>query len=730
MKSTAAQAASGRKTKVRADIQALRAIAVLLVVANHLWPTRLTGGFVGVDVFFVISGFLITTHLVGEIGRTGRVSLPQFYARRARRLLPAALTVGVATLAATLLWMPADRWARVAREIFASAAYVENWILTASSVNYSDRGQPATPAQHYWSLSVEEQFYLLWPIALVGLGWLLARRFPGRIAARPGVLIAAISALGALSFGFSVFQTATDPAAAYFNTFGRAWEFMAGALIAVIAPLCGRWLATRPLLTLRGAAQLTGYLLILASAVRFDEVTQFPGPWALVPVLGTAIVIVSGPDMPRWSPARLAHWRPVKYIGDLSYSLYLWHWPIIVVLPFALGREVRSLDRLTMLALSFVLAMLTKRFVEDPGRTKLFAGARPRRTLLAVLASVTVMGLCAAGTVWAANAAAARGTQRIERAVGSGCFAAGALAPGSSCASPFGPALFTAGAAAEAPWGEAAASPECTTAPADRQILARGKPSYVECSFDKRSSSASERPFTAWLVGDSHAEHWKAAVNDIGRGNGWDVRHTMQGGCPSVPTRLVTAFGEATSATKQDECTSWIRDVSARVLADAPDLVIVSNFASTEIVDDGSGRPQPAQLRDGMAETLRAWADAGTQVVVIRDVPTAGSQLGAECVAANAGADRACVAPAAEVLRADPMIEAVADLGDPRITTVDLSDYFCVDGECSGVIGGLPVFYDADHLSASYSRSLAPMLADALSESTGLALAPPAGAQP
>lgn len=699
--------ATRQPTKVRGDIQALRAAAVLLVVANHLWPTRLTGGFVGVDVFFVISGFLITAHLLGEIGRTGGISLPKFYARRARRLLPAALLVGLVTLAATLIWLPAERWERIAREIFASAAYFENWMLTASSVNYSDRGQATTPAQHYWSLSVEEQFYLLWPITLLLLGWLLARRFPGRIAARPAPLALALAVLALASFAFSVWQTTTNPAAAYFNTFGRVWEFMLGAFAAVAAPMLGRFFARRPLLSVRGIAQLVGYGMIVFAALRFSDATPFPGPWALIPVVGTALVITAGPEMPRWTPARLAGWRPVRYVGDISYSLYLWHWPIIVIMPFVLAREVRTVDRLVMLALSFALAILTKHFVEDPGRTKLFANARPRRTLLTTLGSVGLVGALAAASIFGAGVLQQREIDRIEAAVGSKCFAAGALDPANDCKDPFGPALFPAGAEAEAPWSVHAR--ECGTVTADRQILADGKPSYVECDFSV-SSDANEKPYRVWLIGDSHAEHWKAAVNDLARGNGWEVRYTMQGSCPTVPSYLAKTFSQPTTQAKRDACSTWINEVSARVLADKPDLVLVSNFASVEEIDDGTGRSQPEQLADGMNTTLKAWAAAGSQVVVIRDIPTAGFDMGADCVSKTGSANQECTAPLSTVLRPDAMAEAVESLDRPGLTTVDMTAHFCVDGQCSGVVGGLPVYYDNDHMSASYSRSLAPML--------------------
>lgn len=713
-----------KRSKLRTDIQALRALAVLLVVLNHLWPTRLPGGYVGVDVFFVISGFLITAHLLGEIRRTNRVSLPNFYARRARRLLPAALLVALVTLAATVIWLPAERWPRIAREAFASSAYFENWLLTASSVNYSDRGQAATPFQHYWSLSVEEQFYVLWPLTLVLLVWLIARRTSSHVLTQPVKLILAVALIAAASLAFSIWQTDAYRAASYFNTFGRVWEFMVGAILAVAAPAIARWLQIRRLLTLQGVVQIIGYSLILFSAVVFDEATAFPGPWALLPVLGTVLVIAAGPDMPSWTPVRASAWRPVQYLGDISYSLYLWHWPVIVIAPFVLARGISTVDRIAMLVLSVLLAALTKHFIEDPGRKKLFARARPRRTLVATLLSVATIGALAYGTTSFSQAAQAREQARIEAALSSECFGAGALEADNNCANPFGPALFPAGAESEAPWG--ATAPECETVPPERQILADGKNSYVECDFSAAGSDV--EPYRVWLIGDSHAEHWQGAIYDIARGNGWEVKRTMQGGCPSVEVPLVTAFGQATDPAKQDACLDWIEQVSNRVVADAPDLIIVSNFASAEQVEDGTGRAQVEQLRDGLESTLARWADAGAQIVVIRDVPSAGSALGAECVSTQGQNPKACTAPQDEVLPGDPMVDAVTLLNDDRITFVDLTPYFCKDGTCSGVIGGLPVFYDYDHISSSYSRSLAPMLSRELGAALGTELAAPVAA--
>lgn len=686
---------------------------MLLVVLNHLWPTKLTGGFIGVDVFFVISGFLITTHLLGEIRRTHKVDFAQFYARRARRLLPAALVVGLATLAATVIWLPAERWSRIAKEVFASAAYVENWVLSASAVNYYDRSQPATPAQHYWSLSVEEQFYLVWPLALVCLAWLLTRKTGNRAALRPTALAGALLVLFAVSFAFSVWQTEADRAAAYFNTFGRMWEFMCGALIAVIAPAAATWLARRGMTPVRGVAQLLGFGAIAIAALKFSETTVFPGPWALLPVLATALIIVAGPTIPRWSPTRLAELWPVRYLGDISYSLYLWHWPVIVIMPFMLAREIRFSDRLIMFAVSLILAVVTKHLIEDPGRKKLFVGARPRRTLWAALISVGVVGALCAALASTAVIAGQREQARIDAAVGAECFGAAALAPGNNCADPFGAALFPAGIQSEAPWS--ANAPECRKAPTERQIMAGNEPSLLECDFSGTSRGAADPEFKVWLIGDSHAEHWRPAFFDIARANGWRLNTTMQSSCPTTDLPLMQLFDTPVSDEKRGFCADWISDVNARIAADAPDLVIVSNYAWPEHVSDGSSDPLPEQIQRSMVKQFLPWTEHNTKVVVIRDSPTAGEAIGASCVAALQGRENTCLTPMEQALPTDPQFEAAQRLANERVLPIDLTDLFCKDGTCSGVIGGVPVYFDTDHVSRSYTVSLAPELTNRLS---------------
>jgi peptidoglycan/LPS O-acetylase OafA/YrhL len=316
---------------VRVEIQALRALAVSLVVLYHVVPLRLPGGYVGVDVFFVVSGSLITAHLLREVERTGRIRLAPFWARRARRLLPASLLVLLVSVAATVVWVPQTYWQGWLREIGASALYVENWVLAGDAVDYLAHTNAASPAQHYWSLSTEEQFYLAWPLLVALASWVAVRLGVRRRTA----LGALFGLLTLVSFLWSLWTTQVSPPDAYFTTPTRAWEFSLGGLLAL-------WTATPPAgrEQLRSLVSWTGFGAIAITALTYTGETPFPGTAALLPVLGTVAVIWAGAPRHDWSPTAVADFGPVRFLGNVSYSAYLWHWPLVVVLPFALGHPL------------------------------------------------------------------------------------------------------------------------------------------------------------------------------------------------------------------------------------------------------------------------------------------------------------------------------------------------------------------------------------------------------
>ena len=316
----------------RPDIQGLRAIAVSLVVVYHLYPSALPGGFAGVDVFFVISGFLITGHLWRTCRDTGRLSLADFWGRRARRLVPAAALVLAVTWGLSYWVLPSSQLAATAEQIRASALYFQNWQLASDAVNYLQQGSAPSSVQHFWSLSVEEQFYLAWPLLflaalLIGRQWARRGRHVATSAQRTALTHRAAftltAALVAASLAYSVYDTTANPAQAYFVTTTRMWELGAGGLLALLPAGVTERIGRQGWLGWAGLAMIVGSQFILNGS------TPFPGWIALLPVGGTLALIAGGSSRARLSPWRLTSARPMTFLGGISYSLYLWHWPLI-----------------------------------------------------------------------------------------------------------------------------------------------------------------------------------------------------------------------------------------------------------------------------------------------------------------------------------------------------------------------------------------------------------------
>ena len=330
-------------TRLRPEIQALRAVAVMLVVLYHFWPYALRGGYVGVDIFFVISGFLITGQLRRMQQRAGRVRPLTFWAGRLRRLVPAALLVVAATAAGIIAWVPQSSWPNFLNQGLAASLYFVNWALAADSVDYLHSGSVASPFQHYWSLSVEEQFYLVWPLLFLlaaGLIWWWHRQHALSAKHSDTLLIWVLGAVTAASLAWSIIDTRLDPTVAYFSTFTRAWEFAVGGLLTFVPGLSAE--ASRRSQQLHAAGRWVGLLIILFTAVRFTADLAFPSYTAALPVLGALLVIWGGMPRTWWALNPVVRFRPVQRLGDWSYSLYLWHWPVAILAAYALGRTPGS----------------------------------------------------------------------------------------------------------------------------------------------------------------------------------------------------------------------------------------------------------------------------------------------------------------------------------------------------------------------------------------------------
>ncbi|MGM1060822.1 acyltransferase family protein [Saccharothrix sp. Mg75] len=681
-RATAAPAGDGRK--FRADIQALRAIAVSAVVVNHLWPHSLTGGYVGVDVFFVISGFLISSHLAREIDTTGRVRLGRFYARRVRRLLPAAfLVLGVSLVAAYLL-LPYPRWKATATEAFASATYWENWLLAAKSVDYSASSAAASLVQHYWSLSVEEQFYLVWPLLMVLL-FAIRRRT---------AQVVGVAAVSAASLAFSVYYTQVEPNQAYFVTPVRVWEFGLGALVALTA--------VRLPARVVEAASFAGLALIAWSAFAFDHDTQFPGYLALVPTVGTVLVIAS--EGSRWHRPVTAS-APVQFLGGISYSLYLWHWPLIMIAPFALsgvlaGDKPGTLHLLGVLAVAVLLSWLTKLLVEDRGiRITRSTGL----SFTGMVAGMLVVSAAAYGLNWTYDRHVAQAERDVAATPVVGpCVGGSALLPENGCRDPLGPARNVLMGPANEYWKKPS---DCVAAERHRVP----QDDVVVCDF----SDGAESPQVVWLVGDSHAQHWQPPVADLARERGWVLKYVYVGGCPFAQVRFKDYQGPVTPD-RAASCADWNERTTRTIVGDAPDVVLTSFFSRREKVDDGTGRSEVEQYRDGLEPRWERFTEVGARVVVLGDPPLNGEVRDPNCVVLNQGDPTACAVDRTTAQPPDPLAEVARTSPNPDVSLVDLTEHFCDADRCYAAVGGLAVYYDADHMNSEFSRSLAPVLGRAI----------------
>lgn len=687
--------------RFRPEIQALRAVAVMMVVIGHLWPSVLPGGFAGVDVFFVISGYLITAHLFRELESTGRVDLPSFWSRRVRRLLPAALLVLAACFLLTLTVLPSSAWRENLTQILASTLYVENWVLVGAATDYFAAENAATTVQHYWSLSVEEQFYLVWPMALVAVAWLAARRGGARLRL---AVVAVIALFGAASLGLSILLAlGSGDAGAYFSTLTRVWEFMAGA--ALVFALEGRRMPV-------AAAVMAGWLglgLVIASAFLLRGGPSFPGAIALIPVAGAVLVIAGGSPSSRWSTRAIAQLRPVQYVGDISYSLYLWHWPLIVAAPFALvavGGLSTWWQRAVLLVVSILLAAVTKRFVEDRFRSapaRLTRRAANIRALLVPVSAGLVMVLAVTAVNVLVVAPRAQAVEReFERLRLNGCLGAEAVANG--CVNPFAltdtidPMLATVDRVP-------VCDPEIGRKPADGAI--------ATCHYGNVYTD----PVIA-VVGDSHAQIIGYYTARWALAHGYAVKEYTSSACPAISTRPLE-FPHENHATTAETPASWeaCRARAEQVLADVgsdPSVVgvVVTNATRTYVDEEV---PERSILTEAVAEAaLWRLGGDGRSVLVVRDVPGLDFDQGTapQCLAQHPSDPDACAASRAVVTPDDdPMVVAATTV---RAGVLDLSDSFCDAERCFATVGGVIAYWDRAHVTKTMADTLEPAIDDAL----------------
>ena len=668
----------------RVDIQVLRGVAVLAVLLFHLWPAALPGGYVGVDVFFVISGFLITTQLLREIEGTGRVALAAFWARRARRLLPAALLVAAAALVGTLLFVPEAYWSAFLREVAASVLYVENWALALDAVDYLAAENSASPMQHYWSLSVEEQFYLLWPLLLLAAAALPLLR--GR-SARTRILIA-IAAVVVVSLALSVLLTPASPGMAYFGTHVRAWQFGLGGLLAAAVPL----LAGRLPRAARLALAWAGAAGIVAACLLFTGETEFPGSAALLPTAGAALVILGGIDGTAGGPG-LGRFLLLDRLGDISYAVYLWHWPLVVIGERYAQSALSNTHLAVIGAVSILLGWTTTRFVEDPVRR--VSLGRPGRIRLLLLSSLAAMALVVVPslTLWAASREAAVESVEFAHAavLQDPCLGAGSRDPAVDCSGWTPPPRLTPGPAYASEDNPPIYEDGCNAGVDVTRV--------ISCVYGV--SGAATR---VALIGDSHANHWFPAVELLAEQRGWELRTFIHSSCPESSLPKPDIAG----------CDPWRAGMEHAVEEYGPfDLVFVSNHSWGNQAGDAEADVQ------GYLEVWQKYVDAGATIVVIEDTPRADEDV-IDCVASAGDPEQDCRTERSRALGwGDRMVLAAERIPEEAVVIRTLDVMCPEEGFCDTIIGGVTVYRDPHHITATFAMSMAPLLRDRLEAALG-----------
>ncbi len=645
-------ARAARGAAFRSDIEGLRGIAVLIVVAFHCGITVLPGGFIGVDVFFVLSGYLITGLLVTGIEKDGGLDLLQFYARRARRLLPAAALTLLVTLLVSMVVLAPQELMFTSRAARATAVYLSNMFFAVNAADYFSADVETNPLLHTWSLAVEEQFYLFWPLLI-----LLSMKARSRRG-----LIAALWVVTAVSLAACAWFSLHATSIAFYSLPTRAWEFSAGGLASVL-PVAA--LRTRAATWV--ALSWLGVALIVASAVLITEAFLFPGWVVLVPVAGTLIALVAGAQLPSGGARRLLDSAPLQFLGTLSYSWYLWHWPFLVF-TIAVVPHVSIAGKVVAALLALGVAVLAHRFVENPIRFNPFLVKRPGLSVgIGVVLTVSML-FAGIGAVSMARRIAASPEMK----------------------------------------GLSAAADDIGRMPREQCVALATSASVKTCVFGDPASATN-----IVLFGDSHAIQWFNPLERLATSRGWRLTTLVKSGCPAADVEPA-----GSDVSMNDGCVRWRRAAIQQIVAARPALVVVGSSTTYLGLHERTARATNVSLADwgaGTRRTVSALTSAGLQVALMRDTPLPSFDVPTclarqrrqvwSSVAASCDTD---VAAALHPAAAAAEQRGVQDL--PLARFVDLSTDICPGGVCRGIQDGSVTYRDDNHLTGGFADTLAPVL--------------------
>jgi peptidoglycan/LPS O-acetylase OafA/YrhL len=704
--SESAPAMGNRKSGFyRHDLDGLRGIAIALVAMFHVWFGRVSGG---VDVFLALSGFFFGGKVIrAALNPASSLSPVPEVIRLVRRLLPALVVVLAGCAVLTILVQPQTRWETFADQSLASLGYYQNWELAHTVADYLRASEAVSPLQHIWSMSVQGQFYIAFLALVFGCAYLLRRRLGSRLRS---FFVVALSTLTLASFGYAIFAHQANQATAYYNSFARAWELLLGALVGALVPYV-RW----PM-WLRTLIAMVALAAILSCGALIDGVREFPGPWALVPVGATVLMILAGANrhaspstrdrLPL--PNRLLAAAPLVTLGAMAYSLYLWHWPLLIFwLSYTGHRRATFIEGTAVLLLSGVLAYLTMRHVEDPLRSRAPAAPatvaaipwrmRLRRPTMALGSVVVLLGvtLTATSFTWREHVT----VQRADGKELSGLSARDYPGARALVNHVRVPKLRMRPTVLEA-------KNDLPPSTKDSCISDWSNPALINCTYGDKAATR-----TIALAGGSHAEHWLTALDLLGRMHHFKVVTYLKMGCPLSTEEVPLIMG---NNAPYPQCHEWVEKTMAKLIADHPDYVFTT-----------STRPWNIKPGDVMPGTYigiwQTFSDNNIPVLAMRDTPWLvkdGQPVEpADCLA-KGGNGLSCGIKRSDALSDhNPTLDFVEQF--PLLKPLDMTDAICRADVCRAVEGNVLIYHDAHHISATYMRTLANELGRQIAAATG-----------
>ena len=681
--------------RFRGDIQGLRGIAVGLVLLFHAGVPGFNGGFVGVDIFFVLSGFLITGNLMREINHNGRISFREFYARRIRRLLPASLFVLLVTLIVAVIYFPPLLLPGLALDVSSAGLYVSNLDFAIRATDYFSTSVIPSPVLHFWSLGVEEQFYLFWPL-LLALVTIRKKYLSTQI-----FLLSLIVFIASLSFANWLLPR--NQPWAFFSIPTRAWELILGALLGSAAtfisklPLALSWIF--------GAL---GIGMVIYSGLTQNDPLRFPGTPALLPTVGAFLVILAGAGKKPALPSRLLANKPLKALGKISYSLYLWHWPVLVIPQVIVAGRLSLINRIGLALLSILLAALTEKFVERPFRRGFLISLKPFRNIAIAGVVASLLAVISFGADYAAT-----GDLRNKKVTSSASDQRKFIDSLSLKTTPINTVPARA-ATVDFPV-PADLEPNLLSAANDRPITYTDrchtqmnlKPSTKPCIYGDTSSSTE-----VVLFGDSHALAWFPAFNQVAKEQHWKLLSLTMSACSAAD---IPAYNPSTGVLMKN-CPIWRKASIQRIIAAHPYLILVastSGFATTVNGVLMRGAARTSIFTAGMNRTLTQLKSSGAHVVMMSDTPALAKDP-LICLSAHPKSTLACATPVADAISNDWIAIETQIASNNSVPLIKPQMWVCPTSPCPVVIGNLLTYFDTGHMTATFSQALAGRLEKAL----------------